>query len=179
MHYILRPASRSSRPWQYVPPKPAPPPLKGAIDEKKKPKTTVTEYETLNPRGVAAAQDTFAQDSAPEAKGDDDDDIEIPEMTPTLEEFSRLPVRGYEQSWEYIKAHRDVVVPGASDALLVASFRAQSKGEADYALRCVHQSLLLQYCDKLGTGAADGVKLFFKKCVFPPSLTVTRLIYSR
>lgn len=156
---------------QYVPPKPAPPPLKGAgAGEKKTAKTTATEFETLNPRGVAAAQDTFAQgSSSTEAKEDDDDedDIEVPEMTPTLEEFSRLPVRGYEESWEYIKAHRDVIVPGASDALLVASFRAQSKGQSDYALRCVHQSLLLQYCDKLGTGAADGVKLFFKKSVFP------------
>ncbi|OCH90907.1 hypothetical protein OBBRIDRAFT_729866 [Obba rivulosa] len=152
----------------YVPPKPEPPPLKGAgAGEKKAKKATTTEIEVLNPKGVAAAQDTFAQGSSstPPASKDDDDDTEIPEMTPTLEEFSRLPIRGYEESWEFIKAHRDVVVAGASDALLVAGFRAQTKGQQDYALRCVHQSLLLQYCDKLGAGAADGVKLFFKKMI--------------
>ena len=81
-------------------------------------------------------------------------------MTPSLEGFSRLPVRGYEQSWEYIKAHRDVYVPGASDALLVTAFRAQGAGEAKLALQCVHQSLLLQYCEKLGK---DGVRLFFRR----------------
>ena len=69
-------------------------------------------------------------------------------------------MRGYEQSWEFIKAHRDVYVPGASDALLVAAFRAQSAGQTQYALQCVHQSLLLQYCDKLGK---DGPSMLFRK----------------
>lgn len=53
-------------------------------------------------------------------------------------------------------------MPGASDALLVAGFRAQGAGRARYAKQCVHQSLLLQYCDKLG---ADGVRVFFQKMV--------------
>ena len=85
---------------------------------------------------------------------------ELPELTPSLEGFSRISVRGYEESWEYIKAHRDVYVPGASDALLVAAFRAQSDGDSKWALQCVHQSLLLQYCDKLGK---DGPSMFFRK----------------
>lgn len=58
--------------------------------------------------------------------------------------------------------HRDVIVPGASDALLVAAFKAQSNGQSRHAQQCVHQSLLLQYCDKLG---GDGVRVFFRKCV--------------
>lgn len=97
-----------------------------------------------------------------DAAADEDDEDELPELTPSLEEFSKLPLRGYEKSWEFIKQHRDVIVPGASDALLVAAFKAQSEGKADWARRCVHQSLLLQYCDKLGK---DGVSIFFRKFV--------------
>ena len=95
-------------------------------------------------------------------KDDDAEADELPELTPSLERFSHIPVRAYEQSWEFIKAHRDVYVPGASDALLVAAFRAQSDGKAKWALQCVHQSLLLQYCDKLGK---DGPSMFFRKYV--------------
>jgi len=71
-----------------------------------------------------------------------------------------LPLWGYEQSFRFIQANPDVVVPGATDALLVAAFRAESAGQFQYAKQCVHQSLLLQYCDKLGR---DGVRLFFIK----------------
>lgn len=81
-------------------------------------------------------------------------------MTPSLEAFSHLPLKGYEQSWNFIKEHRDVVVPGASDALLVAAFTSQGEGKSKYAKQCVHQSLLLQYCDKLGK---DGVSVFFRR----------------
>lgn len=81
-------------------------------------------------------------------------------MTPTLEAFSRLPLKGYEESFHFIQEHRDVYVPGASDALLVQAFRAERAGDSTHAKKCVHQSLLLQYCEKLGP---DGVGLFFKR----------------
>ena len=81
-------------------------------------------------------------------------------MTPTLVAFSKLPLRDYEQSYLFIQAHRDTYVPGASDALLVAAFEAQKRGESKYAKQCVNQSLLLQYCEKLGK---DGVQVFFKR----------------
>lgn len=81
-------------------------------------------------------------------------------MTPSLEAFSKLPIGDYEKSFEFIQQHRDVYVPGASDALLVAAFTAETEGKSKYAKQCVHQSLLIQYCEKLGR---DGVGLFFKK----------------
>lgn len=81
-------------------------------------------------------------------------------MTPVLEEFAKLPLRGYTQSFEFIQKHRDVYVPGAADALFIAGFRAQRAGDTARAKRCVHQSLLLQYCEKLGP---DGPRLFFKR----------------
>ncbi|KIP04683.1 hypothetical protein PHLGIDRAFT_75531 [Phlebiopsis gigantea 11061_1 CR5-6] len=137
----------------YVPPSPAPAPIKNAIPSSSK--TATTEYETLNPKGVAAAAAASAPSSTEEEESSD-----LPELTPSLEAFSKLPLRGYEQSWEFIKQHRDVVVTGASDALLVAAFTSQSEGKDRYAKQCVHQSLLLQYCDKLGK---DGVAIFFKR----------------
>jgi cell division cycle protein 37 len=144
---------------QYVPAPPEPAPIKHAkLDAK--PKTKTTEFEVLNPKASTSA--------APAASGNDDDDdededsldTELPELTPSLEAFSRLPLWAYETSWKFIQSHRDVVVPGASDALLVAAFRAQGNGNEAYAKQCVHQSLLLQYCDKLG---GDGVRVFFQK----------------
>jgi cell division cycle protein 37 len=84
-------------------------------------------------------------------------------MTPSIAEFSKLPLGGFQQSWDFIKAHRDVVVDGASDALLVAGYRAEREEKHKYAKQCVHQSLLLQYAEKLGR---DGVSVFFKKYAF-------------
>ncbi|KAI0771189.1 Cdc37 N terminal kinase binding-domain-containing protein [Trametes elegans] len=137
----------------------------GAIhDDKPKKTEKVTEVEVLNPKGVQSASHNQASSSsaASSSKSVEDQYDELPELTPVLEQFSRLPLRGYEESWEFIKAHRDVYVPGASDALLVAAFRAQSDGNAKWAQQCVHQSLLLQYCEKLGK---DGPSLFFRKMI--------------
>ena len=90
-----------------------------------------------------------------------DVDEELPHMTPTLEEFAKLPLWDFDKSWLFIQNHRDVVVPGASDALLLSAFRAQRAGKSKYAKQCVHQSLILQYGEKLGK---DGVQLFFRRC---------------
>lgn len=126
---------------------------------KNKPKatTTTTEFEVLNPKSAPAATS-----SKPEPEEDEDEDTVVPEMTPVIEQFSKLPIGGFTQSWDFIKQHRDVVVPGASDALLVAAFRAQRAGNHAYAKQCTHQSLLLQYGEKLGR---DGVTVFFRKFV--------------
>ncbi|PFH46522.1 hypothetical protein AMATHDRAFT_154607 [Amanita thiersii Skay4041] len=148
---------------KYVPPKPAPPPVPGVTAAPKKTaKETKTEFETLNPEGVAAASSSAAQEDEEDIEGDDDDMDALPELTPSLEAFSKIPVKGYERSFEFIQQHRDVIVDGASDALLVAAFRAQQEGKKKYAKQCVHQSLLLQYCEKLGK---DGVRVFFKKMI--------------
>ncbi|KAF7795325.1 hypothetical protein EIP86_006482 [Pleurotus ostreatoroseus] len=152
----------------YVPPKPAPPPVKGAIPPltKDKPAATVTEFETLNPRAASSSSSSPSNPSSTPTDPDDDSEdaspADLPQLTPSLETFSRLPLHAYEASWEHIKAHRDVIVPGASDALLVAAFDAQGRGESRYAQQCVHQSLLLSYCEKLG---GDGVRVFFQKMI--------------
>ncbi|KAI6114206.1 hypothetical protein F5141DRAFT_1195194 [Pisolithus sp. B1] len=148
--------------------KPAPPPIKGAPSETPKKTatttTTTTTYEVLNPGASSSATaQPAASTSSAEANADEDDaDDELPELTPILTQFSRLPLWDYEASFSFIQRNREVFVGGASDALLVAAFRAQVDGKAKYAKQCVHQSLLLQYCDKLGK---DGVRVFFQKMI--------------
>ena len=97
-------------------------------------------------------------ESCGEGAAEDGDDI--PEMTEEMLAFSKLPLNGYQQSFEMLQKHPDIYTPGASDALLIAAFNAENDGKHNYAKRCVHQSLLLQYCEKLGT---DGVRVFFKR----------------
>ena len=139
---------------QYVPPKPAP--EAPSVTKPKKKAKEVT-YEVLNPGAPSPA-------SGPEASPEPEDgsDVEeLPQLTPSLEAFSKIPPGEYEQSYKFIQQHRDVYVPNASsDALLIAAFTAEGEGKKKYARQCVHQSLLLQYCDKLGK---DGVGVFFKK----------------
>ncbi|KAJ7134710.1 Cdc37 N terminal kinase binding-domain-containing protein [Mycena epipterygia] len=136
---------------KYVPPKPEPAPLPIAakLDKTSKPKKTTTEFEVIN---------------APKEESTDEEDLDddIANLTPSLDAFSRLPLRAFEQSFRFIQAHRDVVVPGASDSLLGAAFKAQYDNKPQYAKQCVHQSLLLQYGDKLGV---DGLGVFFKKMI--------------
>ncbi len=114
----------------------------------------------LNPEtssSASAAPPPTSQDTSTDV------DEELPSMTPALEEFAKLPLWDFDKSWLFIQNHRDVVVPGASDALLVSAFRAQRAGKSKYAKQCVHQSMILQYGEKLGK---DGVQLFFRRCVF-------------
>lgn len=109
----------------------------------------------LNPKSAEPST------SAPATNDDDEEEEDgLPELTESLIAFSKIPVKDYEKSYEFIQQHRDVYVPGASDALLVAAFTAQGENKPKYAKQCVFQSLLLQYCEKLGR---DGVGIFFKK----------------
>ncbi|KAJ6508659.1 hsp90-like protein [Mycena sanguinolenta] len=141
---------------KYAPPKPEPAPLPIAakLDKPSKPqtKTTTTELEVINsPRQEPAAEEE-----------EEDLDEDIANLPPSLKAFSKIPLKGFEQSFRFIQEHRDVVVPGASDALLGAAFKAQYENESKYAKQCIHQSLLLQYGDKLGT---NGLGVFFKKMI--------------
>lgn len=143
---------------KYVPAPPAPEPVV-------KPKTTTktqtkTNIEVLNP--AASSSPPIPSVSTPETDEPDELDDDLPEMTPALEAFARLPLWDFEASWAFIQGHREVVVNGASDALLLAAFRNQTDGKTKLAKQCVHQSLLLQYGDKLG---ADGLRLFFQRMI--------------
>ncbi|EKM79280.1 hypothetical protein AGABI1DRAFT_74161 [Agaricus bisporus var. burnettii JB137-S8] len=139
---------------KYVPPKPEPQSITKPKQKKKAQETTI---EVLNPSASSSA----APAAEPEVASDEEE-TDLPELTPALEGFAKIPLGEYQKSWEYIQNHRDVYVDGASDALLVAAFTAQGDGKTKYAKQCIHQSMLLQYCEKLG---ADGPRMFFKKMI--------------
>jgi cell division cycle protein 37 len=149
--------------------------------EKKIKKEKTTEYETINAPTISSA--TTPAVTAPSTSVERTDpglssesDEEVPELTPTLLEFSKIeistsePAAVFQKSFEFIQAHPDVYVEGAVDALFLAAFTSQlkaakgkgsqAKKDARYALQCVHQGLLIQYCEKLGK---DGVRMFFRK----------------
>jgi cell division cycle protein 37 len=121
------------------------------------------EIEVLNPKGATSSADSSSTPTAAKNTGGDDgeeEDSDLPEMTPALIGFSKIPFGNFEQSFRYIQQNRETFVPGASDALLVAAFNAESDGKPKYARQCTHQSLLLQYCEKIG---GDGLGMFFSK----------------
>ncbi|KAI9443073.1 Cdc37 N terminal kinase binding-domain-containing protein [Lactarius indigo] len=142
---------------KYVPAKPEPAPVINKAKSKGTSKTT--HIEVLNSPSTSSPP-SASTSTALAPDDDDDDEAALPHMTPSLEEFAKLPLWDFEKLWLFIQSHREVVVAGASDALLVAAFRGQRDGKAKYAKQCVHQSLVLQYGEKLGK---DGVQLFFKR----------------
>ncbi|CAE6405065.1 unnamed protein product [Rhizoctonia solani] len=126
-------------------------------------KEKVETIEVLNPKGKEKevesqlATATTGNDDG----GDDDNDMEpLPELTPLQAKFASLPLGSFEQAFQFIQDNHEIFSLGATDAFLLAGFRAQMKGESKYAKQCVNRSLMLQYCEKLGR---DGVSLFFKR----------------
>jgi len=95
--------------------------------------------------------------SGAEADVEDDDDMEA---SPEAKEFSRIPSGDYYGLLHFIQKNPSIVSQKQSDGLLVEAFNAEIAGKETYARQCVHQGLLLQYCDKLGK---DGVPMFFKR----------------
>ena len=140
-----------------------PAPIKSSLSKKTQ-KAKTTAIETLNSPStskdsevpVAAAMPSAAED----ADDEEEEDVDLPKLTPELLAFSKIKRGNYEESYRYIQDHRSVYVPGADDALLVAAFDAETNGKSAYAKNCVNQSLLLQYCEKLGK---DGPALFFRR----------------
>ncbi|KZV73826.1 hypothetical protein PENSPDRAFT_626816 [Peniophora sp. CONT] len=140
---------------KYAPAKPEPEPVVKPKGKGKEKKQTI---ETLN----APSSSSAPAPAAPSSSIFADEEDELPTMTPELREFAKLPLWDFQRSWDFIKEHRAVVVEGAIDALLVEAFEAESRGDKKLAKRAVHQSLLLQYGDKLGK---DGLKLFFQRMI--------------
>ncbi|KAG8871476.1 hsp90 co-chaperone Cdc37 [Tulasnella sp. 331] len=139
------------------------PPPEPATPKNAKATSKKTEIEVLNPKASAAAPVPTTNEAVDveEADDEDDDPERIPDLTPTLLEFSHIPLGQFEQSFTFIQGHaRQVIATGTYDQLVIAGFRAAIKGNKKYAKQCVHQALLIQYCEKLGK---DGVRLFFKR----------------
>lgn len=91
---------------------------------------------------------------------DQDTDNEVPTMTPSMRAFASIRIGDYRASKEAISKDRDLLDTETTDALLMEAFTAEMAGRHEEARTCVHQGLLIQYCQKLGQ---DGVNLFFRR----------------
>lgn len=139
-----------------------PEPISSSLSKpKSSTKQKTTTIETLNAPS-SASQPTEKPPTGGDDADDEDEDVDLPKLTPELLAFSKIKRGNFEESYRYLQNHRGVYVEGADDALLVAAFDAESNGQSLYAKNCVNQALLIQYCQKLG---ADGPALFFKRAM--------------
>lgn len=94
----------------------------------------------------------------------DDDDPENARPSDLVKTFAKISQHDYRTQLQFIGDHPEIVAEKETDGFLVEAFNSQMEGKDDYARRCVHHGLLLQYCRSLGR---DGVSLFFKRFVQP------------
>ncbi|OXC85092.1 cell division cycle protein 37 [Cryptococcus neoformans] len=147
-----------------APPKPSvwdetPKPKKGKKTEK------VETIEMLNPKASSSAAPV-----AP-ATEDTDDEEDFGPLSPAGRAFAQIPLGDFEKSYDFIKNDSSVLSSSTHDSLLAEAFDAERRGDKSLAMRCVHQSLLVNYCRQLGK---DGVGLFFQKMIQknPKSITM-------
>ncbi|BEI80698.1 hypothetical protein CcaverHIS002_0112270 [Cutaneotrichosporon cavernicola] len=134
-------------------------------------KETVQEIEVLNP-GASSSQ--AAKATAPE----EEDESEYGTMTPALRKFVNIPLGAFDQSYKFIQNDSSVLTEKAHNAVLLEAFEAERMGDKGLARRCVHQSLIINYCRELGR---DGVGLFFQRMIShnPKSLKMFADDFSR
>lgn len=136
-------------------------------EEKPEEKVELLNPPTAGPRETPKRQDSAIssgaeadiEDSSLIHPGDSDSDASI-QPTPLGKQFASLPPADYRSYLSFISAHPSIVSERETDGLLVEAFNAQMDNKSAYARQCVHQALLLQYCNKLGR---DGTGLFFKR----------------
>lgn len=133
--------------------------------------------ELLNPGAKSEDAGTL---SGGQANDEDDDDPADAKASDLAKRFAKIQQNDYRAQLQFIGDHPGIVAEKETDGLLVEAFDNQMKGNDDYARRCVHHGLLLQYCRSLGR---DGVSLFFKRFVHSLSLRrrckkVTNLVSS-
>jgi cell division cycle protein 37 len=90
---------------------------------------------------------------------EDGEDLNI-KPTPAAKKFSEIPFGNYKASLQFIMGDRSILTRKDSDALLIEAYRNEMADKTALAKQCVHQSLLLQYCQQLGK---DGVGIFFNR----------------
>jgi cell division cycle protein 37 len=115
--------------------------------------------ELLNPESSSA--EVMTPSSGAEADIEDGEKEDI-KPTPAAKKFAEIAFGDYRTSLQFVSENRSILTKRDSDALLFEAFNNQLDGKEKLAKQCVHQSLLLQYCQQLGK---DGVGLCFKRMI--------------
>ncbi|WVR04327.1 hypothetical protein IAU60_001327 [Kwoniella sp. DSM 27419] len=129
---------------------------------KPKPKTEKTEtIEVLNP-GAGSSTGAAAKAPASDPDPDTEEDDAFGPLTASGRAFAQIPLGEFEKAFAFIRKDSSVLSESTHDSLLAEAFDAERRGDKGLAMRCVHQSLLVNYCRQLGR---DGVGLFFQKMI--------------
>jgi len=107
-------------------------------------------------------QASSSKPPASEAEETDDEEEEFGPLSASARQFANIPLGDFRKSYEFIQRDSSVLTNATHDSLLAEAFDAERRGDKALAKRCVHQSLLVNYCRQLGK---DGVGLFFQKSV--------------
>lgn len=104
------------------------------------------------------------QQSIADTESSDEEDEEVYITHPRVKEFSELTKT--EDSFKFISEHPFIMNKAQKydDQVLAEGFSLEMKGESKKARNCVHQALMIQYCQVLGP---DGVNLFFQRLANP------------
>ena len=165
-------------------PKPTPAPSKAKPKASTTSGSAVETVEVLNPAAAKRAElkrlDSEGQtsgadadvdepvstrrDSSSKKNGSDEDEEENYEPTELGKAFAKIKVGDYQSCMRFISDNPEVLAERETDGLLMEAFNAGMEKKMEYAKRCVHQGLLLQYCRQLGP---DGVSMFFKRYFLP------------
>ncbi|WVF70201.1 hypothetical protein IAT40_004989 [Kwoniella sp. CBS 6097] len=132
---------------------------KAASQAKKSTEKTET-IEVLNPKASTSSSTAAATPAEPVAEADDDDTFGP--LSASGRAFAQIPLGEFEKSYAFIQKDSSVLSEATHDSLLAEAFDAERRGDKGLAQRCVHQSLLVNYCRQLGK---DGVGLFFQKMI--------------
>ncbi|WVW78850.1 hypothetical protein I302_100813 [Kwoniella bestiolae CBS 10118] len=131
--------------------KPSPLDDKPKIPKKKETTETI---EVLNPKSAESSSTKLAEE--------DDEEEDFGPLTPSARAFANIPLGAFEKSFAFIQKDSSVLTEATHDSLLAEAFDAERRGDKELCKRCVHQSLLINYCRQLGR---DGVGLFFQKMI--------------
>ncbi|ORX86565.1 hypothetical protein K493DRAFT_341616 [Basidiobolus meristosporus CBS 931.73] len=126
-------------------------------------KTRVKTIEVLNPETAKSSRPESSttdpeNEAEVEAEDEDEDEYEEIEASDVLVEFGLQ--NDFKKSYELVQADPSLVSEAHADELMAEAFKYQLSGYSEEAHSFVHQSLVLQYCTKLG---ADGINLFFDR----------------
>ncbi|RXK42175.1 cell division cycle protein 37 [Tremella mesenterica] len=131
-----------------------PSPLEDKPKPVKKEAKKVENIEVLNPGASSSTVDPASSD-------DTDDETDLT-LSAAARAFVQIPIGDFEKSYAFIQKDSSVLTEQTHDAILGEAFDAERRGDKALAKRCVHQSLLVNYCRQLGR---NGVGLFFQKMI--------------
>jgi cell division cycle protein 37 len=140
--------------------------------KKEKAKAKEETIEVLNPGSASSVgpflsfvQCSLAEPQSATPATDPEEEEDLPDfgpLTPAARQFVQIPIGDFQKSYAFIQKDSSVLSESSHDSLLAEAFDAERRGDKGLAQRCVHQSLLVNYCRQLGR---DGVGLFFQKYV--------------